>query len=286
LEAVARLSYPRFEILVVDNAPRDDKSREVAGRRGVRYILEPAPGLSRARNRGARACETEIVAFLDDDAIPEPDWLSALAAEFTDPLVMAVAGRVRPLSAETEAERLGALVAGLDAFGAERRTVDSNTASWFEIANFGGIGTGGNMAFRRRAFDTWTGFDERLGCGAPLEGSEEHYAFFKLIDLGYRAVYTPHAVVRHPCPQTMEQLRARHAQMLTSAAGYMTLLFVEEPRYRWAALKYAVEALKGSGRPWRAPAAAYQPRLIPRWRALLAYLSGPIRYVQACLGHM
>jgi len=98
LEAVARLDYPRVDALIVDNAPSDSRTRDLAARRGVRYLVEPLPGLSRARNRGARACETEIVAFLDDDAIPEPDWLSALAAEFMDPLVMAVAGRVRPFS--------------------------------------------------------------------------------------------------------------------------------------------------------------------------------------------
>jgi cellulose synthase/poly-beta-1,6-N-acetylglucosamine synthase-like glycosyltransferase len=226
------------------------------------------------------------VAFLDDDAIPEPGWLLALAAEFTDPLVMAVAGRVLPFSAETKAERLGALVAGLNGFGTERRAVDCHTADWFEIANFGGIGTGNNMAFRRRAFDAWAGFDERLGRGATLGGSEEHHAFFKLIALGYRVVYTPHAVIRHPCPQTMEQLRTRHAQMLTSAAGYLTLLFMEEPRYRRAVIRYVIGALRGKRRAWRPPLPGGQPppHVVPRWRALLAYLSGPVRYLQACFG--
>jgi cellulose synthase/poly-beta-1,6-N-acetylglucosamine synthase-like glycosyltransferase len=70
---------------------------------GVRYVVEPLVGLSRARNRGARACDSEIVAFLDDDALPEPEWLSGLLREFEDPLVMAVTGRILPLSVETKA---------------------------------------------------------------------------------------------------------------------------------------------------------------------------------------
>ena len=94
LEAVARLEYPRFEVMVVDSAPSDSRAREVAERWGTGYILEPVPGASRARNRGARASISEIVASLDDDAMPEPGWLSGLVREFEDPMVMAVGGRI------------------------------------------------------------------------------------------------------------------------------------------------------------------------------------------------
>jgi hypothetical protein len=52
--------------------------------------------------------------------------------------------------------------------------VDRQTPAWFERANFGGIGDGGNMAFRRYAFAVWPGFDVRLGRGALLHGGEEH----------------------------------------------------------------------------------------------------------------
>ena len=93
LEGVARLRYSNFDVLVVDNAPTDDRAREVAACWHARYIAEPVVGLSRARNRGARACDTDIVAFLDDDSIPEPEWLSRLVREFKNPSVMAVTGR-------------------------------------------------------------------------------------------------------------------------------------------------------------------------------------------------
>src|SRR5579863_2053725 len=79
LAALARLSYPRFDVLVVDNASQDSQTYDIARQWGVRYLLAPVPGLSRARNVGARACESEIVVFADDDAVPEQDWLTALA---------------------------------------------------------------------------------------------------------------------------------------------------------------------------------------------------------------
>ncbi len=270
-------------MLVVDNAPRDSRAQEVAARRGASYLLEPVPGLSRARNRGAHACDTELVAYLDDDAVPEPDWLSALACEFIDPKVMAVTGRVTALDPTTETDRLYARIGGAEFGGAERLTFNRDTLDWFERANFGGIGIGMNMIFRRSTFELWPGFDLRLGRGALLEGSEEHHAFFSLIDRGYRVVYTPHALVRHPAPLTLEKARERYLRSLTASAGYMTLLFVEARRYRGRVAKYAFEGLQRRPRPWRSQAEGTRRRIVPRWRVLLAGFSGIVLYLRSCI---
>jgi len=55
---------------------------------------EETRGLSGARNTGVTAAQGEIVAFLDDDAVAEPDWLERLAAHYTDPKVIGVGGSV------------------------------------------------------------------------------------------------------------------------------------------------------------------------------------------------
>jgi glycosyltransferase involved in cell wall biosynthesis len=273
LSAVSRLVYPAFEVMVVDNAPSDRRTREVAERWGVRYILEPLPGLSRARNRGARACDSEVIAFLDDDAVPEFDWLTCLAREFSDPIVMAVAGRRLPLTTQTETERLCTWMNDRH----QRFVVDRGSPQWFEIVNFGGIGTGMNMAFRRRAFDVWPGFHERLGRGTILRGGEEHHAFFSLVDHGFKVVHAPDALVRHPFPSTLDALRAKQTNDLASATGYIALLFMEERRHRWAVVKYVLEGLRGKQRSWRTQA---RPgvRLVPWWRVPLARLAGPLLY--------
>ena len=286
LESVMRLRYPKFNVLVVDNASSDARTREVATRWGVQYIVEPVVGLSRARNRGARACDAEVVAFLDDDALPQPEWLSGLACEFKDPLVMAVTGRISALRVETDAERLCELISSSNAGVRERRVVDRQTYLWFEMANFGGMGDGGNMAFRRRIFDVWPGFDERLGRGVTLYGGEEHYAFFSLIDRGFRVVHNPHAVVRHPHPKTLQDLRTRHFRDLAASTSYFTFLFIEAPPYRRATLKYVIEGLKGTPRVWREQVAMNRLRILPRWRVLLACLSGPLRYVYSRLAYL
>jgi cellulose synthase/poly-beta-1,6-N-acetylglucosamine synthase-like glycosyltransferase len=275
------LRYSPFAVLVVDNAPSDARTREVAARCAVRYLLEPVPGLSRARNRGARACETELLAYLDDDAVPEPNWLSALACEFADPRVMAVAGRVIALNQTTETPRLFAQMGGTEFGAAERQTFNRDTPHWFEKANFGGIGLGMNMAFRRQAFELWPGFDERLGRGVLLGAAEEHHAFFSLIDRGYSVVYTLHAVVRHPAPTSEEELRQRRLRSVASSVGYLTLLFFEARPYRGRVARYAFEALRGKARLWRGQVAGAERSVVPGWRLLLAALRGAVLYFRS-----
>ncbi len=280
LAAVARLDYPRYDVLVVDNAPADDAAHTIAARCGARYLVEPVLGVSRARNRGARASDAEIIAYLDDDAVPEPSWLSALAAEFSDPAVMAVTGRILLLRVETEAERLFGLRGG---FGQEerRRILDRQTACWFELAHFGGFGSGANMAFRRAAFDQGLGFDERIGYGTILAGQADHNALCAIVARGFRLVYTPHAVVHHPAPQSLPELRQRHLNSYSSSAAYLTYLFFEYPGGRRLAVQTLAWLARGGARERLEQSGRNLPRVVPRWREALAFLSGPCYYVAA-----
>jgi cellulose synthase/poly-beta-1,6-N-acetylglucosamine synthase-like glycosyltransferase len=277
LAAVTTLEYPRYDVLVVDNAPTNDRARFVAARHGARYLLEPVVGLSRARNRGARASLAAIVAYLDDDSVPEPAWLDHLTVEFRDPEVIAVTGRIVAADGPVESAWLRAWWRSFDC-GDERRAVDRREPAWFELANFGGLGNGSNMAFRRCAFEIWPGFHERLGRGVLVAGGEEHHAFFSLIARGYRVVYTPLARVRHPFPTTLDEYVERTLCDRGATSGYVTLLFAEEPAYRRAVVRYVAQWLVGTRRAWRAHPLPPGPRAVPAWRAALAFLGGASRY--------
>ncbi len=277
LDAVTRLDHPGFRILVVDNAPTTTETRDVARRWGADYLVEPMAGLSRARNRGARAATTEVVAYLDDDSVPEREWLTYIVAEFEEPAVMATAGRIFPLTADTDSGVPLQWTGSLDRGGA-RRAVTRAHPLWFELANFGGIGSGGNMAFRRQAFEVWPGFDERLGRGAAIPGGEDYHAFFSLIERGYEVVYVPSAVVRHPDRPDLERRRTQHFKDVAASVGYITLLFAEKPAYRGRLIRYVAEWLRGTPRPWRAPAGS--PRALPRWQMAVAHLSGIFLYLR------
>ena len=280
LEAVSRLDYPGFDTLVVDNAPSSPLARQVAARWGARYLLEPAVGVSHARNAGARSCATEIVAYLDDDCVPERGWLAALAAEFRDAAVIAVTGAIHPPGFDPNAPVSAEPRLGYEPPRKWKR-LDRGQPRWFEMASFGGIGDGaGNMALRRAAFRAWAGFDGRLGAGTAMPGGDEHLAFASLIEAGYAIIHTPAAIVQHPRPRSLEELKAVELRAYRAAAAYATLLLVES-RHRRELLRYLVLGQIGRNRGWRGPSRPMSSRL----RILLACLPAPFRYLQSCLRH-
>ena len=72
------------EILVVDNAPSDEQTKALVTQEfsGVRYVRESLQGLNFARNRGLAETSQDIVAFIDDDAVAEPDWVEYIQKMF------------------------------------------------------------------------------------------------------------------------------------------------------------------------------------------------------------
>jgi glycosyltransferase involved in cell wall biosynthesis len=249
LASLVRLKHPSYELIVVDNTRGERDVERLAAKAGAGYVTESRVGLSRARNTGGRAAEGEVIAYLDDDAVAEPAWLSRHAAAFDDPGLMATTGRIVPVSLDAPAARMYAAAGGID-LGVVPFRVDRSNPRWFEMANFGGVGVGSNMAFRRELFENGWRFRESLGPGAGIPG-EEHYAFFTIIRGGHAIAYLPDAVVRHDYPATMAALRSRRFRILQGSAAYMLMLFVEEPEFRREMLRYMWEARHGSRRTWR-----------------------------------
>jgi len=81
LEGITKLDYPDYEVIVVSDGSTD-QTETIARQYPVRLMNTAQEGLSKARNLGMELSTGEIVAYLDDDAYPDPHWLTYLAATF------------------------------------------------------------------------------------------------------------------------------------------------------------------------------------------------------------
>ena len=191
-------------VLVVDNCPSSDATRDlVLAQTGVRYVREQTPGLNVARNRALREADTEIVAFTDDDAVPEPEWLDALLRNFDHPMVVGVTGLTLPLELETPAQEWFQRYTPFGR-GYFRHEFDPLHCSPHSA---GQIGAGANMALRRDVIARAGPFDERLDAGTPTRSGGDHEMFTRILEHGYRIVYEPAAVSRHRHRRSWEELR-------------------------------------------------------------------------------
>ena len=91
LEGLKAMTYPNFEVIVVDDGSKDE-SAAIAEQYPVRLIRTPQNGLGSARNTGLEAATGEIVAYIDDDARPDPHWLHYLGWTYLQTDYAAVGG--------------------------------------------------------------------------------------------------------------------------------------------------------------------------------------------------
>lgn len=231
LRALVELSPAPHEILVVDNAPATDATcRLVSQMPDIRYIPEPRPGLSWARNAGVRNSTGDIIAFTDDDVEFHPDWLRRLRQKFDDPKVISVTGLVLPAELQTEAQLIFEMSLRYLNKGYQPRTFDNH---FFARTKGRGVpawevGAGANMAIRRKAFDLVGYFDERLGAGAA-GCSEDSEFWYRLLAEGWTCCYEPASVVYH---YHRDDLDGLVRQMRQYYRGYVTALLVQFERYR------------------------------------------------------
>jgi glycosyltransferase involved in cell wall biosynthesis len=206
LRHLQALTHPHLEVLVVDNAPSDESTRKLveglaAADPRLRYVREPGPGLSRARNRGLAEARGEYLAYTDDDVAVDAGWIEGLLRGFgRGPDVACVTG----------------LVATAGISGPAEEYFDARAAAWSTrcrpaLYGFDGgpdagplhpyqpslFGTGANVAFDRAFLQELGGFDEALGAGARTRGGEDLDVFVRVLRGGRSIAYEPAAVVWH-----------------------------------------------------------------------------------------
>ena len=201
-----------LEILVIDNAPSDDRTRQTAlSFPDTRYWLESKPGLNFARNRAVLEAHGDWVAFMDDDVSADAGWLDGFldaAGGYDD--AGCITGLVLPLELETDAqilfEKNGGFRKGF--LRVVHRPFAKGKPSY---PCFPGLfGTGANMAVRRNVVRELGGFDDALDTGAPLPGGGDLDMFYRIIRAGHALVYEPSALVFHRHRRKMKELRRQY----------------------------------------------------------------------------
>ncbi|AXE87890.1 glycosyltransferase [Streptomyces sp. Go-475] len=235
LDSLLAQDHPRFEIVVVDNAPVTGETRELVERKyaeRVRYVCEPVPGLAVAHNTGLAAVSGEVVAFTDDDVVADPRWLTELTAPFAaDAGLGCSTGLILPARLTTPAQVLLESHGGF-AKGFTPRTYDPARPPVDEPLfpfTAGRFGSGANMAFRTRVLRSVGGFDPATGAGTAARGGDDLYGFVRVLADGHRLRYTPYALVWHHHRETWRDLETQAYGYGAGLTAYLTAVLVNRP---------------------------------------------------------
>jgi glycosyltransferase involved in cell wall biosynthesis len=258
LQHLARLSPPPGEVLVVDNAPTTGETRTLAAEFGVGYVVEPEPGLDRARNRGWQSARGSVVVYVDDDARAHPRFVAGVARGFLDRSVGAVTGLVVPAELVTRPQQLFEQQGGMRK-GFQRQVFHRD--SWSHGVQAYRLGVGTNMAFRRHVLAELGGFDPRLDVGTRTRGGGDVDMLYRALLDGWAVVYEPGAVVRHIHRRDWPGLVA---QMRDNGVAFAALLakYRQDPRlsaearrelWRWHTRRHLGDVLRAIRRRqlWR-----------------------------------
>lgn len=196
IRSLREQTYAPDEIIVVIDHNYELLARAFIDLGSHADVVENAgqPGLSDARNTGLAMATSDIVAFLDDDAAAEPDWLEMLLEPYSDEHVLAVGGRIDPI---WEGEPPSWMPEEFFwVIGCTYRGMPEGTSAVRNVI-------GANMSFRRKLLEDVGGFPAELGRTAdnPL-GDEETEACIRVRRLRPDGVvlFEPKARVGHRVP--------------------------------------------------------------------------------------
>ena len=287
--ALLDLNYPDFEIIVVDNRAgrASPPFPELPGGSQVSVVQESVPGISAARNRGQAVATGDFVAFTDDDAVIDQDWLRALGARFvTDSDVSAIGGLVLPLELDTAPQLwFEEFYGGFSrSFQAEIMNVKNMRGRdpLFPYAP-GRLGAGCNMAFRRRTLQETGGFNPALGTGTLAKGGEDIARLIDLLLAGGTVAFEPAALVRHSHRKTEHEFMSQVSSYGTGLVAMYTALVLQHPAQAFALIRRIPAGLALIVRPpdQRSPSRApsYPGRTLLRQVLGMAY--GPLAYARS-----
>jgi GT2 family glycosyltransferase len=240
LRDIAALKYSPFEVVVIDNAPATDATRNVllnefADDSRFRYVYEPRPGLSCARNRGVLEATGDIVAFTDDDVRVDQWWLDGIVKGFQSaPDVACVTGMIATAEINNAFQLYFHIRIGWGV-SCEPRLFDifeNRDDSPLYPYTVGKLGSGANFALTRAALKEIGEFDEALGAGTPAAAGEDTNMFMRVLLGGRRLMYEPSAIVWHVHRTSLAALSKQIRAYGSGCSAGMAAIVVQSPTAR------------------------------------------------------
>lgn len=206
LRALAQLDYPRdgFEVIVVDDGSRVNLEPVIAPitqEIHARLVCAPHAGPAAARNAGARQARGELLAFTDDDCMPDAQWLAALVERY-------VAARDGMFGGKT----VNSLPTNLCS-SASQLLIDYLYQYYNADPDRSRFIASNNMAVPAERFHRAGGFDESF----PKAAAEDREFCDRWISLGYRIALAPKAIVYHAHPLRLRTFWRQHFTYGTGA---------------------------------------------------------------------
>jgi GT2 family glycosyltransferase len=186
LESLTKLAYPSYEAVIVDDGSSDRTGAIADEYPQFKVIHQPNRGLSVARNVGMSAASGDIIAYLDSDAVADPDWLTYLAWKFKSSPHVGIGGPNLPPPEDNWLAKCVAAAPG----SPTHILLDDETAEHIP---------GCNMAFRKEALVEVGGFDP-----VYTAAGDDVDICWRLQDRGYTLGFSPAAVVWHHRRKTVK----------------------------------------------------------------------------------
>jgi len=190
----------QYKIIIVDNSPANATALEFKeryhGQRNIQYLIETTTGLSNARNVAAHMCSSEYIAYLDDDAIADAEWLRSILGAFETfgSYAGVVCGKVSPIWSTDPPNWLPRSKSVLGAL---------TIVDWghpMRIAEPGQWFAGANFSIRVAPLLELGGFAlslGRVGNAGILMSNEEKKLIAQMKAAGYDTIWAPDAKVDH-----------------------------------------------------------------------------------------
>jgi glycosyltransferase involved in cell wall biosynthesis len=285
LRSVLHSDYDDFEVIVVDHGPPSpDTARmlvtQFPGELTLRYLEEPWSSASMARNTGLARAEAVIVAFIDDDAVVDAQWIrNSVEALLGEADVVCVTGR----SASPQGHDAMRFAPELTGEGSTRRTYrrsDTHNGHPLLAYTAGGFGSGAGIVMITDVGRELGGFDVALGPATPACGGEHIDLLVRVLGSGYTISYEPNAIIWRDHPA---HAQARRRQIYRYGIGLGAIiskrLIAGPERRAWLrAVPAAARYSRDPAPPQNGDTATRYPLRLT-WLMRLGMLLGPFAYL-------